>query len=101
MKKIDFEAHFITEKWVEALVQNREYPKLIEDKEKKTRRLYFTEEANEPFGDVLFNNLLDVGEGRLKKMDEASIDVQVCADCGGDLALPSSCPSGSFGVGGL
>jgi len=77
MKKIDFEAHFVTQDWVEALYSNNGYPRLVEDKAAKTRRMYFTSEAPEPFSDVLLGNLLDVGEKRLKIMDEAGIDIQV------------------------
>ncbi|MFH1488968.1 MAG: amidohydrolase family protein [Pseudomonadota bacterium] len=77
MKKIDFEAHFVTQEWVEALYQNEGYPRLVEDKAAGTRRMYFTAEAPEPFSDVLLGNLLDVGEKRLKAMDEAGVDMQV------------------------
>jgi predicted TIM-barrel fold metal-dependent hydrolase len=77
MKKIDFEAHFVTEEYIDALRKNKGYPKLVEDKAAKTRRMYFTAEACEPFSDVLLGNLLDVGEKRFKNMDEAGIDVQV------------------------
>ena len=77
MKTIDFEAHFVTEEWVEALYKNEGYPRLVEDKAAGTRRMYFTAEAAEPFSDVLIGNLLNVGEERIKNMDDAGIDVQV------------------------
>jgi len=77
MKKIDFEAHFVTEKWVDALYENKGYPRLVEDKAAKTRRMYFTADASEPFSDVLLGNLLDVGEKRFKIMDAAGVDIQV------------------------
>jgi predicted TIM-barrel fold metal-dependent hydrolase len=77
MKKIDFETHFATQEWIDALYQNKAYPRLEENKEKKTRRLYFTETAVEPFSDVLLGRLLDTGANRIKDMDEAGIDMQV------------------------
>ena len=77
MKKIDFEAHFVTQEWVDALYKNKGYPRLVEDKAAKTRRMYFTAEAAEPFSDVLLGNLLDVGEKRFKAMDDAGVDAQV------------------------
>ncbi len=77
MKKIDFEAHFVTEEWLDALYKNKGYPRLVEDNAKKTRRMYFTADAAEPFSDVLLENLLDVGERRLKIMDAAGVDLQV------------------------
>ncbi len=77
MKKIDFEAHFVTEEWLDTLSGNEGYPRLVEDKAAKTRRMYFTSEAPEPFSDVLLGNLLDVGEKRLRYMEEAGVDMQV------------------------
>jgi predicted TIM-barrel fold metal-dependent hydrolase len=77
MKKIDFEAHFVTEAFIDALSKNKGYPRLVEDKAAKTRRMYFTPEAAEPFSDVLLGNLFDVGEQRLKTMDTAGIHMQV------------------------
>jgi len=77
MKKIDFETHFATQEWIDALYQNKTYPRLEENKEKKTRRLYFTETAVEPFSDVLLGRLLDTGANRIKEMDDAGIDMQV------------------------
>ena len=77
MKKIDFEAHFVTEEWVDALYRNKGYPRLVEDKAGKTRRMYFTADASEPFTDVLLGRLLDGGENRLKNMDAAGVDVQI------------------------
>ena len=77
MKRIDFEAHFMTQAFVEALFDNKGYPRLVEDKAAGTRRMYFTADAAEPFSDVLLGNLLDVGEGRIKNMDASKVDVQV------------------------
>jgi len=77
MKKIDFEVHFATQEWIDALYQNQTYPRMVEDKKANTRRLYFTETAGEPFSDVLLGRLLDTGENRLKDMDDAGIDKQV------------------------
>lgn len=77
MKKIDFEAHFVTEEWVDTLYSNEGYPRLVEDKAAGTRRMYFTAEAAEPFSDVLIRNLLDTGEGRIQNMNRAGIDIQV------------------------
>jgi predicted TIM-barrel fold metal-dependent hydrolase len=77
MKKIDFEVHFATQEWIDALYENRAYPRMEENKKEKTRRLYFTETAGEPFSDVLLGRLLDTGAGRLKEMDAAGIDMQV------------------------
>jgi len=77
MKKIDFEVHFVIQEWIDALYENKTYPRMEENKEKRTRRLYFTETAGEPFSDVLLGRLLDTGANRLKDMDNAGIDMQV------------------------
>ena len=77
MKKIDFEAHFVTKGWVKAMLENTGYPRYTEDKRNKTRRLWYTPETGEPVGDDLLNKLLDLGEGRIKNMERAGVDVQV------------------------
>jgi predicted TIM-barrel fold metal-dependent hydrolase len=76
MKKIDFEAHFVTEAWVDTLYKNEGFPRFVEDEAKK-RRLYFTSDACEPFGDPLLNKLLDLGEKRIENMDADGVDVHV------------------------
>jgi predicted TIM-barrel fold metal-dependent hydrolase len=63
MKKIDFEAHFVTEEWLAKMFEKKGYPKY--------------DGAVEPIGDVLLEKLLDLGEGRLRSMDENGIDMQV------------------------
>jgi predicted TIM-barrel fold metal-dependent hydrolase len=77
MKTIDLEAHFVTEEWVDALSRSKGYPRLVEDKSARTRRMYFTSESFEPFTDILLGSLLDTGEKRLKAMDDAAVDMQV------------------------
>ena len=77
MKKIDFEAHFVTKEYVRVIEENKGYPRYVVDGESGKRRLWYTPEVGEPLGDVLLNKLLDLGEGRLAKMDKAGIDVQV------------------------
>ena len=77
MKRIDFEAHFFTEEYVKALYENKGYPRYVEDKQKRTRRLSYTADVVEPHGDILLNKLLDLGEERLKNMDASGVNVQV------------------------
>jgi len=77
MKKVDFEAHFMTKNCVKAMLENKGYPRYTEDEKGKSRRLWYTPEAGEPVGDVLLDKLLDLGEGRIKNMDMAGVDVQV------------------------
>ena len=77
MKKIDFEAHFYTEAYLNALSENKEYPRLVEDEQIKGRRLWYAPEVGQPFVQALVDKLMDLGERRLKKMDDCGIDVQV------------------------
>lgn len=77
MKKIDFEAHFYTEAYLRILSQNRGYPKFIEEKRERRRRLWHAENVEQPFGEPLFDSLMDLGEERRKKMKASGIDVQI------------------------
>ena len=77
MKKIDFEAHFVTSDYVRALEENTGYPRYAIDRRTGRRRLEYTDDVDEPLGDALLAKLLDVGEQRLASMDAAGIDVQV------------------------
>ena len=77
MKKIDLEAHFYTEAYLQALSKNKGYPKLVEDQKDKSLRLWYAEEVKQPFADPLLKSLLDHDEGRLQIMDSAGVDVQI------------------------
>lgn len=77
MKKIDFETHFVTQEWVDALWNNPGYPRFERDEETGALRLCYHPQAKEPYGDPLLVKLLDVDEGRLATMDAAGIDVSV------------------------
>jgi predicted TIM-barrel fold metal-dependent hydrolase len=77
LKKIDFETHFATQGWVDALYSNPGNPKFAHDPVSKNRRLYYFPEGGEPFGDVLLDKLLNMGEPRVKAMDEAGVDIAV------------------------
>ena len=78
MKRIDFEAHFVTKEYAKTMIENVGYPRYVEDpKKQKSRRLYYTSDVGEPLGNALLNRLLDLGDERLKEMDAAGIDIQV------------------------
>ena len=77
MKRIDFEAHFYNQDYVDTLYQQKGYPRFGADAETKGRRLWYNAEVGQPFADALLNVLLDLGEGRLAKMDKCGIDVQI------------------------
>lgn len=57
--------------------ENQVYPLVGDDPVSGRRRLYYWPEAFEPYGDVLVDSLLDVGEARIKEMDRSGIDVAV------------------------
>jgi len=77
MKKIDFEAHFWTEDYLDALRENKGFPRFIKNKETGSPELCFDNDVVMLMGDKICNKLLDIGEGRLKDMDANGIDVQV------------------------
>jgi predicted TIM-barrel fold metal-dependent hydrolase len=77
MKKIDFETHFATQGWVDALFANVGYPRLAYDPATGNRRLYYQADAAEPYPDGLLDKLLDTGAGRIAEMDAAGVDVAV------------------------
>ncbi|MCL5736099.1 MAG: amidohydrolase family protein [Actinobacteria bacterium] len=77
MKKIDFETHFVTQEWVDALWSNPGFPRFERDPETKVFRLVYHPAAKEPFGDALLNRLLDLGADRLAAMDAKGIDTSV------------------------
>jgi predicted TIM-barrel fold metal-dependent hydrolase len=77
MKKIDFETHFATQAWVDALWENKDYPRFERDLETGSLRLVYHPAAREPYGEPLIGKLLDLGTERLAKMDEAGVDVAV------------------------
>ncbi|MFZ0452064.1 MAG: amidohydrolase family protein [Desulfatiglandaceae bacterium] len=77
MKRIDFEAHFYTEEYVRVMYQNGGYPNFRDDEKTKARRLWYNKDVGQPFADLLLNDLLNLDEERLKRMDEWGIDVQL------------------------
>ena len=77
MKRIDFEAHFYTQKYMEAMYRNNGYPRFADDEKTKSRRLWYNSEVGQPFADFLLKDLLELGEERLARMDKCGIDVQV------------------------
>jgi len=77
MRKIDFETHFATQGWMDALYAKKGYPRLGYDPVTGNRRLYYHADAAEPYPDGLMNKLLDIGAGRIAEMDAAGVDVAV------------------------
>ncbi len=77
LNSIDFEAHFVTLDYVQALEEHSGYPRYRLDPQTGRRRLEYTGSVREPLGDGLLGKLLDTGEQRLRDMDAAGIDLQV------------------------
>ncbi len=65
MKTIDFETHFATQGWVDALYANEGYPQFRHDPVSKNRRLFYFPGGGEPYGDVIIDKLLEIGAPRL------------------------------------
>jgi 5-carboxyvanillate decarboxylase len=80
MKRIAIEEHFFTERYVTYLRSRNDYPRLETAKDVENREMEWLRLApgcSLPSGGSLLSGLLEVGEGRLRAMDEASIDMQV------------------------
>lgn len=79
MKIIDLEAHFFTEEYLEVLRARKEVPRLetVEnERHQKIEQLAYGPGLILPHAGTL-DYLLDLGEGRLREMDAAGIDMQV------------------------
>jgi len=77
MKRIDFEAHFYTKDYIAAMYRNKGCPRFEDDAQTQGRRLLYNPAIPQPFSNALMDQLLDLGESRIAKMDECCIDVQV------------------------
>ena len=84
IKRIDTENHFASEAWVDALRKNAGYPRLTDDPKLKYR---MEPAPGSWLGYGLLDKLLDMDEGRLRRLDEAGIDVAVLS-----LAAPGTEP---------
>jgi len=77
MKRIDFEAHFHTKEYLDAMYRNKGYPRFTKEEDAKYPRLWYNEEVGQPYVDSLSKNLMDLGEERLARMDRCGVDIQM------------------------
>jgi len=77
IEKIDLEAHFYTKEYVKTLLDSREFPRFEENKQIGTRRLWYSSDVSQPFGDTRLNKLLDLDKERLKDMKTIGVTMQV------------------------
>ncbi len=80
MKKIAIEEHCFTQYFIDYMQSRKKYPKMeavIENGKKVWRWWDSAEEYHTFLPEFILNKLCDLGEGRLKDMDEAGIDMQV------------------------
>jgi predicted TIM-barrel fold metal-dependent hydrolase len=66
MKRVDLENHFISEMWLEALANNKGYPRLENGGERLSPEVWSSIAKKK--------EIMDLGEGRIAAMDEAQID---------------------------
>ena len=77
MQKIDFEAHFYTQSYIDAMFANKGFPRFEIETSTGKRFLRYCSEVGQPFADFLLDRLMDLGDGRIRKMDENQVDIQV------------------------
>jgi 5-carboxyvanillate decarboxylase len=75
MKKIDVEAHFYTNEYQEYLLSRKEAPR--EELHNGYLRLWYGPKIWEPHGREIESRLMDTGDGRIRVMDKAGVDMQV------------------------
>jgi 2,3-dihydroxybenzoate decarboxylase len=75
MKIIDLEAHFYTHEYIDYLCSRKEFPR--EERSDDGIKLWYTDTFWAPRTHALEERLLDLGEARIKEMDEDGIDMQV------------------------
>jgi 5-carboxyvanillate decarboxylase len=81
MKRIAVEEHFITDSLLNHLRSRKEWPKLeaaLDDKKNKVERMYWSPDHFYVHNDFeMLRRIHDIGEARLKEMDENGITMQV------------------------
>ena len=77
MEKIDFEAHFYTQSYIDAMFAHKGFPRFETEASTGKRFLKYCPNVGQPFADFLLDRLMDLGEGRIRKMDENQVDIQV------------------------
>ena len=81
MKKIAIEEHCFTQYFVDFLQSRKEFPKIegiLGERGQKTWRWWNSPQEYQPWIPApVVSKISDLGEGRLKDMDEAGIDMQV------------------------
>jgi predicted TIM-barrel fold metal-dependent hydrolase len=77
MSTIDLEAHFYTQAVFDYLQKRTDFPRLVKDEAPGTYSLRFTDQISLFQNTEFINILCNVGEDRIKAMDEAGIDIQV------------------------
>ena len=79
MKRIAIEEHLFTQEYLTYLRSRKDYPRLetVKMGNREMEWLRLAPGCSLPSAPHLQSGLLEVGEGRLKIMDEAGIDMQV------------------------
>src|SRR4030067_3213197 len=97
MKRIAIEEHFFTQVYLAYLRSRKDYPRLesVKIKDREMEWLRLAPDCSLPSTRHFQSGLLEVGEGRLKIMDEVGIDMQVLSLSfpGVEALDPSDAPS--------
>ncbi len=77
MTTIDLEAHFYTKAVFDYLTKRKDFPIFVKEQESDAYTLRFTDQISLFQNTEFIDILCDVGQMRLKAMDEAGLDIQV------------------------
>ena len=62
MKKIDFEAHFYNQTYMDLMYSRTIFPRFQQKTDTEVRKLWYFDDLGQPFTDQLLNHLLDVDQ---------------------------------------
>ncbi|KTC66752.1 5-carboxyvanillate decarboxylase [Legionella birminghamensis] len=100
MTSIDLEAHFYTRAVFDYLTRRKEYPRFVKENEPGAFSLQFTDDISLYQTEEFISVLCDLGEKRIREMDEAGLDIQVLSFStpGIDELMPDYQTANSFAI---
>ncbi len=77
LKIIDFETHFYSPQLLSSICSRTEHPYYHVDPSTRNHRMMYAPGVAADHSEEFINKLLDIGQSRIKRMDQAGVDVHV------------------------